>query len=243
MKKDYEQFKKEAIKLRKRGLSYNEIRKKIPVAKSTLSLWLKSVPLKEEHRKRLYTKQIEILARGPQSQKERRKREVDAIIEGAKKEISFPLSKEAYQLFGVAIYWSEGSKTKHFEVTNSDPRLIAFMVEWFRTIFNISSKQMKAHLNIYKQQDEKKLKRFWSELTGIPVGNFGKSFIKPPNKGYKKNTLYYGTIKVRIACGTDMRHKVFGWAEAVLQNIEPKVQLTQKRWSVLREKERPLANL
>jgi orotate phosphoribosyltransferase-like protein len=62
-------IKKEAIRLRKKGRSYNEISKELGVAKSTLSLWLKGIPLTSEQRKRFYTKRILNLARGPQSQK------------------------------------------------------------------------------------------------------------------------------------------------------------------------------
>jgi orotate phosphoribosyltransferase-like protein len=56
MKRDYKKLQSEAIKLRKAGLSYGEIRKKLNVAKSTLSLWLKSIPLTPEQKARLYTK-------------------------------------------------------------------------------------------------------------------------------------------------------------------------------------------
>jgi len=130
-------LKKRAIELRKTGLSYGDIKKKIKVSKSTLSLWLKDVLLTEEQKKRLYTNSIAILARGPQSQKERRKREIKNILEKAEKEISLPLSHETYRFFGVALYWAEGTKGKNFEITNSDPILIAFMVKWFKDIFNV----------------------------------------------------------------------------------------------------------
>jgi len=42
--------KEKAIKLRKRGFSYSEILREIPVAKSTLSLWLRSVGLAKKQR-------------------------------------------------------------------------------------------------------------------------------------------------------------------------------------------------
>lgn len=67
MIKDCQSLKSRAIQLRKRGLSYNEIKRNINVSKSTLSYWLKLIPLKPEHQKRLYTKQIRILSRGSQS--------------------------------------------------------------------------------------------------------------------------------------------------------------------------------
>lgn len=240
-KEKYSKLKLKAIKLRRRGLSYGEIKKRINVSKSTLSLWLKSVPLTPEQRGLLYTKRIlNYLARGPQSQKERRKREIAKIIEEAEREIQLPLSFESYRFMGAALYWAEGSKTKKFEITNSDPNFILFMVRWFEKIFNIYPSRLKAGLNIYSQQNDQELKKFWSQLTCIPLENFGKSFVKPPNKGYKKNNLYYGTIKIRVSGGTDFRHRVYGWIKTALKDIAPDVELVQKEWKSLKEVPRPV---
>jgi transcriptional regulator with XRE-family HTH domain len=235
-------FRKKARALRRKGLSYKEIREKIDVSKSTLSLWLRDIRLKDEYRKRLYTKQIEILSRGTMCQKERRRREIDGIIESAKKEISFPISEEAYRLFGVALYWGEGNKRRDFGITNSDPYLILFMVGWLKRVCKIEPSILKPHLNIYSQQDDLALKRFWSELTGIPLANFGKSYVKPANKGFKKNNLYYGTMHIYVPKATNLLHVVYGWREAVLQNLKNTVNFTERKWISLKETPRP-ANL
>ncbi len=240
MNHDYSLLKLRAVRLRKRGLSYNEIRKNIPVAKSTLSLWLKGIALKLEHRKRLYTKRIEILSRGSQSQKERRAREVEHIIAQAGHEISFPLSFETLRLMGAALYWAEGSKGKRMELTNSDPHLILFIVQWFGTVFGIPSRYLKARLNIYPQQNELHIKKFWSDLTGIPLNNFGKSYVKPFSTGYKKNNLYYGTMRIEVPKSVDMRYRVFGWIKASLKTIAPKADLVQKKWQSLQKTARPV---
>jgi len=240
MIKDYTKSKFKAIQLRRRGLSYSEIKKEVNVAKSTLSLWLKHVLLKPEQRKRLYTKQIQLLSRGSQSQKERRAREVENIIGNAEKEIRIPLPKETFHLVGAALYWAEGSKGKMFEITNSDPHLILFIVQWIKSAFKISAQNLKARLNIYPQQNEKEIKKFWSDLLGIPVENFGKSYIKPLSKGYKKNNLYYGTIRIEVPKSVDIRYRVFGWIKAMLKDIEPNVKLTQRKWQSLIETSRPV---
>ena len=232
-----------AIALRKKGLSYNEIRKQVPVSKSSLSLWLKHIRLSPKHRARLYTKQIQILSRGTPSQVERRKREIALIIRDAGEEISLPLSFETNRFLGAALYWAEGSKTKNFSITNSDPVLIAFMIRWFKRMFDVSPSVLKAHLNIYSQQNETEVKQLWSEITGIPIENFGKSFIKPANKGFKKNNLYYGTIKIYVPKGTDMRHKTLAWIQVALQDLIPEIELTTLRWSQLKLVERPPVNI
>lgn len=95
-------------------------------------------------------------------------------------------------------------------------------------------------LNIYPQQNELKIKKFWSEPTGIPLTNFGKSYIKPISTGYKKNNLYYGTARIEIPKSADIRYRVFGLVKAVLKEIETDVKLTQRNWENLRKISRPV---
>lgn len=240
MIKNYNALKKQAIYLRKKGLSYGEISQKIKIAKSTLSLWLKNVPLPVEAKKRLYTKQILILSKGPQSQKERRKREIENIIKKASKEIPPKISVLTLKLMGACLYWAEGSKEKLLILTNSDPTLILFFVHWVKKLFGIPPQKLKAKLNIYPQQNEKKIKKFWSELTGIPLKNFGKTYIKPKNKGYKKNNLYYGTIRIEVPKSVNLRYQIKGWLEGALKNIIKKSELIQLKWETLKKITRPI---
>lgn len=228
-----------AIALRRKGKSYREIEKELDIARSTLSSWLKQIPLSKKHKARLYTNRIKNMVRGPNSYHERRREEVTSIIKIAASEIK-ELSPAAYKLLGVGIYWGEGTKKGMAQITNSDPLLIAFMTKWFSAMFNVPVESFKAFLNIYPQQSEKEIKEFWSELTGIPISRFGRSFIKPRSKGYKKNTLYYGTIKITVPKSTDMKHKISGWLIGALKDQDSVKVL--ERWKSLKEVERP-ANL
>lgn len=239
MDKNYSILKIKAIQLRKRGFSYNEIKKDIQVSKSTLSYWLKSVSLKAEHRKRLYTKQIDILSRGPKSIKARRAKEVGLIIQRAKNEIKRPISLDSLLLMGTCLYWAEGSKKKMCEFTNSDPYLILFFVKWLEKIFKVKPENLKARLNIYSQQNEDKIKKFWSELTGIPTERFGKTFVKPLNKGYKKNNLYYGTIRIEVPKSVNLNYNISAWIDSIAESLKPKVKFVQKKWHAL-ETSRPV---
>ncbi|OGG48510.1 hypothetical protein A3G63_03170 [Candidatus Kaiserbacteria bacterium RIFCSPLOWO2_12_FULL_52_8] len=234
------ELKRRAQSMRKRGISYTVIGRELGVSKSTLSFWLKSIPLSNEHRERLYTARIRNMSLGSQSNKERRRREVEAIIESAKAEISSPISSEAYRLLGAGLYWAEGSKGGAIEITNSDPLLILFMTDWFADIFKVPPVTFKAWLNIYPQQDDRELKRFWSSLTGIPISQFGKSFVKPISKGIKKNNLYYGTIKIRVPKSTDNKHRIYGWLQGALHRYKKRSDTIHNRWIHLRSIEKPV---
>ncbi len=223
-------------------MSYGEIRKETGMAKSTLSFWLKNIKLSKKHLDRFYNKRIRNLSLGAESQRERRNREVEEILRQAQKEIKFPVSQNALKLIGASLYWAEGSKGKMFNFTNSDPFMILFIVEWIKKILDVKPEYLKAKLNIYPQQNDNKIKQFWSTLTGIPVENFGKSYIKPLSSGYKKNNLYYGTIRVTIPKSTDINYRIFGWVKSMIREIAPDVEMTKERWKILEKTERP-ANL
>ena len=53
-----------AIKLRKKGLSYNEIRKQVPLAKSTLSYWCRDIILTLDQIERLQQRKLEGAEKG-----------------------------------------------------------------------------------------------------------------------------------------------------------------------------------
>ncbi len=84
------------------------------------------------------------------------------------------------------------------------------------------------------------MKKFWADLCNIPLNNFGKSYIKPSNKGYKKNNLYYGTIKIRVPKSTDLRIRIFGWVQKVFEDINPHTTFIQEKWGRLKKIERPV---
>lgn len=224
-----------SLLLREQGYSYGEISAKTGVSKNTVKYWCKDVVLSPEHKKRLYTKQISLLSQGPMSSHSRRQKEIEVISSRAEKQIRFPLSKESYRLFGAALYWAEGNKINDFTITNSDPLLVTFMTKWLCDMFKVQPKNLTAHLNIYPQQNDLELKRFWSEITKIPLSNFGKSFTKPINKNYKTNTLYYGTIKVRVQKGTNFRLEVFAWINKVLKETKINVEIVERKWYKLKD--------
>jgi len=43
-----------------------------------------------------------------------------------------------------------------------------------------------------------------------------------------------------IPKGTDMKHAVYGWRKAVLQNLENEVNFTERKWISLKETSRPV---
>ena len=212
--------KKEIVSsLRRRGLSYREIRQQasFSIAKSTISDWCKDIELSDQQKNRLgqLFKDGNYRGRlaGSKVTQIRRAKEVEGIRELSKSEI-FPLTENEFRLSGLMLYWAEGNKKNKVGVSNSDPRLISFMMRWFRKICFVPEHKFKVYLNIHSGQDESKIKEFWSKIIDLPVSQFGKSYIKAEGTGHRKNILYNGTIKIEI-CDRNLLHRILGWIEGV----------------------------
>jgi len=215
--------KKEVVhNLRHQGLSYKEIRQRIPftISKSTISDWCKDIELTAEQKDRLdkLFKDGSYRGRllGSKTTQARRTKEIEEIKEKARFEIT-SLTRDEFKLAGLMLYWAEGAKSRCIDITNSDPLLIKFMTNWLRIICRVPEERFRASLHLHSGQNEKQIKVYWSKITKIPICQFNKSYVKKEGSGYRKNRLYNGTIKIRV-CDSNLLHRVLGWIEGVAKN-------------------------
>ena len=214
------QQKIQAIDLRKSGRSYGEIRREIKVSKATLSLWLRDIVLTPEQEDRIYVELKQKNAyRMAKANQRKRIEGTEEIIKKAKKE-AVKLFKNPLFLPGLMLYWAEGDKSElheHVKFTNADPRMIKFIMRWFREICGIANERFKIYLNIHSGQGENQIKKFWSQVINLPISQFGKSYIKQEGTGHRKNILYNGTIKIEI-CDKNLLYKILGWIEGIAES-------------------------
>ena len=193
-------------KLRKEsGYTFKEIGANFPfLSKSTISEWTRDILLAKNHKERIAQKELRGRTELFHHNEERRRmasRTSDLIISKAKEEIA-GLEKRDLLIAGTALYWAEGTKKSRYtlEVANSDPKLIALMMRFFREILHIPEQKFRCGLMLHPGLDIKRAESFWSSVTGIPLEQFNKTYIKAPKSsaGKMHNTLYEGTVKVRI---------------------------------------------
>jgi len=92
------------------------------------------------------------------------------------------------------------------------------MVRWFKEVCATPPERLKARLNIHANQNDKKIKKYWSKITDISLNRFGKSYIKPEGTGHRKNILHNGVIGVGVG-NEDLRHKIMAWIKALYQQL------------------------
>lgn len=220
--------KQKAIKLRKQGYSYSEILKQVSVAKSTLSLWLRSVGLSKKQKQRLTKKKLESALRGAKKKREQRIALINKIYQEAEKDIKKITNKELW-LMGIMLYWAEGSKEKEYhpgsgiKFTNSDYLMIKLFLRWLVEILEIDRERIVFEIYIHANYKYKlnKVINFWSKQLLFPKRYFSKIYFKKDKiNTRRKNTgkSYYGIITVRIKESSGLHRKIDGWIRGVINH-------------------------
>lgn len=190
--------KEKAIKLRKKGYSIKEVAKKMKIAKSTSSLWLRNVVLNKKAEQRLEKRRIYGQYKAHQTQKLKRiqkrmmyeKRALDLLRHNH-------FSNCTNKLLCALLYWAEGAKdNSHVHFVNSDPKMITTFLELLRCSFAIQEEKFRACLHVHEYHNEPELKKAWSKFTKIPISQFNKSYKKPHTKK-RKRPGYMGCLALR----------------------------------------------
>jgi len=219
--------KEKAIKLRKKGFSYSEILKEVPVAKSTLSLWLQDVGLAKKQKQLLTEKKKRAQQRGSEARREQRIILTKAIKRRARKEIA-EISKRDLWITGIALYWGEGAKEKRkaaqVSLCNTDPRLIKTFLRWLDEICEISESDINFGIHLHKNSRNRvqKVQKYWSQATGFPVKRFDKITWKKHNVKTKRVNIgdhYFGLLEVRVKSSANLNRKIAGWVEGICENL------------------------
>lgn len=214
-----------AFALRKKGHSYSEILREVPVAKSSLSLWLGKVSLKNPQKYRLVQKQVEFRKLGAIAKRRQRIEKTEKIVKSAISEISQINNKELF-LMGVMLYWAEGAKQRKsvsqgVEFSNSDPCMCKIFLAWLRLCLKVPEVDIAPTIYIHesKTKEASNALNYWSNIIGFSVDKFGKTcFTKTvyPRKNKRKdNGKYYGQLRIKVRKSTDLNRKIAGWIKGI----------------------------
>lgn len=222
--------KEKAIALRKQGNTYSDILRVIPVAKSTLSIWLKEAKLSIPE-KQIFTEAKRLASlRGGQAKKKQRIEKQNRIWTEAKSEIK-TLSKNEFFLLGVALYWAEGTKEKEYApgsqvaFSNMDPKMIVLFLKWLIKICKIPRNMIGFEIMVHESHRDRvdEVRQYWSNITGFSLNNFPHVYFKKSKikKTNRKNTgeKYHGVLKVNVRHSSDLVRKIAGWSNAIFEEV------------------------
>lgn len=186
-----------ALKLRKSGHSYGEIKKKLGIAKSTSSVWFRGLKLSSTAARRLKVREF----RGKTKALETVRRKINLRNQLIESNVLLSLKKikpseGLIKLLCSILYWAEGEKSgSAVSFTNSDPIMIKLYLALFRKSFKIDKQKLKAVLHLHPYHNANKQIAFWSETTGIPAEQI---FVyNKHNSGKNVRQGYPGCIAIR----------------------------------------------
>lgn len=212
--------KETTLLLRRRGYSYRDILKTVPVAKSTLSEWLKNLPLTRFEKTALKRRKNANISRGriraAAALSARRLEREHVTREEATREYREYVNEPLFKV-GVALYWAEGTK-RHggFSFTNSDPDMLALMVAWIERFLRIPRVNLKTRLYIHKPYAHENHEQYWAKRLNIPARNFRKTIYKPTGLLIKKRPNYKGCLKL-IVDKVSLRLKMLFWQNMLIE--------------------------
>jgi hypothetical protein len=212
---------KQCLKLRSEGLSYSEIQKVIPIAKSTLQNWLTlgGLTLTCKHLEIQLNKRIEKQNVATEASRLTRIRNREQFLKTAEERYNKFFTDQLF-VMGIALYEAEGSKYDECRFSNSDYRVIKIFLLFLEKYFSLNIKtNAKFSLFIHetRRQDVSRILAFWSDKLSVNKAAF-KIFWKRNEVAKKRNNLdYVGQIQVRITGMPYMTRKLLLFSGIIMK--------------------------
>lgn len=195
-----------AVRLRNRGLSYNEILRHVRVGNGTISRWCSGIALTEEQAQRLLRKKRNTILIKTLRRRSLISKNTAKIW--AREQIGKLKIDGLLLVIGIVFYWAEGSKLsevkgdqKGVDVTNTDPRVIKIMMRFFKEVLGVPTSKFRAIVRIGSSEESviRRSEEYWSGVTGIRQRRFVKAeslVLKENSKSLTKHP--YGMCRIII---------------------------------------------
>lgn len=214
--------KERAIALRKKGCSYKEILRQVPVAKSSLSLWLAALPLTRDEKRALKERKDANITHGrikaaSELRKRRLEREAIWFHEALQ---TFNLHRhDPFFSIGLSLYWAEGAKrVNQWSFMSSDEEMIALMILWLSKYADIAKADLFFRLYLHKPYAHENCEDWWAASLKVNRGQFVKTVYKPTQLGIKKRPNYKGCLKIEVRRSKGLLCKMKFWQKMLVEH-------------------------
>ncbi|MBI2062680.1 MAG: hypothetical protein HYT61_00325 [Candidatus Yanofskybacteria bacterium] len=219
-----------AIDLRKKGLSYAEIKREILVPKSTLSTWLKKIKLSESQIQKLKNRRLKIARDNSQKKILITSQKIEEIKNSSAKDLK-KISKRELWLMGVVLYWrerllhnNESDLRKGVRFTSSDPSIIKFFLKWLQDIGQLEKEEIGFDIFLINGKVAAEAIDYWSQITDLPKDYFPRVYFqKNRRKRTKKKSskrAHHGLLRVRIKASSMLARQISGWVKSIVDEID-----------------------
>lgn len=204
----------QARKLRKeQGLSVNKIAELLDVSRSSVSRWVKDVPLTDNQRHQLIQNKYNYGAQHQGSIANREKHR--KIREGYQQEGREQAREgDPLHLTGCMLYWAEGRKRRDTcTFTNSDPDMLHTFLKFLEECLGVKKNAIDIRITAYLGNGLtlEEIEHYWLDILGLPILSLKQSKTQQPKSSQQKGRkLLYGTCELRVQTGTQYVQHIFG---------------------------------
>lgn len=210
----------QAIQLRQQGASYSQIKKKLSVSKSSLSLWLRRYPLSNERIQELRGRNEQRIEKFRSTMRIKRETRLKKVYLQELKRL-LPLTERELYIAGLFLYWGEGAKTTHSEISlsNTNPKIVKFFLFWLTHIFLVPKEKIVVRLHLYRDMKKEPAMKFWADILDLPLSQFRSPYIKKTTlRGLTYHGFGHGTCNL-IVYGRDISEKVLMGIESIADHF------------------------
>ena len=188
---------------RDEGAPIKEIARRVGVAASSVSRWVRDIELTPAQEQELlrrnpaYNRQLS----GTAIQAANRRAERIAYQEAGRR---LALQSDSCHVAGCMLYWAEGEKDRNaLRFYNSDPEMVRLFVLFLKRYFDLRDEEIRITCNLFADhvQRQREIEHFWLDVAELSKSSLCKSYVNVYSKHSKKkrtNRLPYGTVRVTV---------------------------------------------
>jgi len=228
VKSRYYHLKPKIIALRSSGKTYTEICKivGIKISKGTLSNWCGNILLSPKQKQR-----VAYLIKGGASRgratalavnKLKRDKYLKSLVVKNEHLAGLISDKDIAKITLAVLYLGEGAKWRSHRglmLGSADPKIIRFYLKLLNKCYGITSKRLHCRISYRADQNIKRLTKFWSHYTQIPLKNFYKTKPDSRTKGKPTKRKNYKGVCVVTLGSTEIQLELESIAEIIFSGL------------------------
>lgn len=222
----YTNLKNTALALRREGLSYSEIKARVPVSKATLSKWFKEIKLTLVQRARLKAKRAEAAKRGTEKKIAKTIQAIEEVKKSSSREVG-KISRRELWLLGVMLYWKNGNRgdlKKGVHFSSSEPEQIKLFLKWLEEVGGIKKEEIGLDIFLTGKIEKEGAVNHWSKIAGFSQENFGHVYYLKRRQRKSKRKLAeksgMGLLRIRVKASSMLARQISGWIEGLKEILK-----------------------
>ncbi len=210
----------QAVQLRERGFTLQEIARVCDVSKSTVSKWLKnnaiSANITKQNKRRAGQENAKRLKLMQKARGVERATRYSESLKNAETEFKHYKTSTLF-MAGLMLYSAHGDRQNASKVrfSSTDAQAHKIFIKFAKEYLGVDVGDIRLWLQLYQDQTESVCMKRWKKFTGLPYQQFYRTQFVQTNT---KNALHYG-VGNTIISRTVLQRKLLKWVDLAQKEL------------------------